>query len=466
MSRPFWTRTVSQRYLDLTREKLQLARLPREPYGLSRIEELGVKKAELEPLLDYWLETYDCRAQEQLYNDKLPQYRISIPPPRHTQVSSEVQQDNLRLHFVHRRSTFPNAIPLLICHDWGGSFLEAARVIEALCEPVSTPPLGQLDVPAFHFICPSIPGFGFSDTSPDPEFGLEKTAEVFHQLMLKLGYDRYMIYGSGWGFNIARAISLRHKSSILGIHAVNVETPFPSFRQYPFIWLKYHIARLTNARIQLLSFAYMPTDFASAAPHNSRPTIAQDNTMVPAASNAIAHPQTLSYALADSPTGLLAFLLDLIKPNDLHSGTVQPEDQPPSATFPPSTDSRSPTMPLERIRSDVWTSTDIITWTMLYWLPGPEAALRWLKNALRETRASDFWHSYSRVPLGITYFQPSTGAAISPPVWMSAYHNLTWLRRHDRQARWPCWEAGDEVVMDLRDFAREIRGHVTRDREG
>ncbi|KAJ9629800.1 hypothetical protein H2203_002181 [Taxawa tesnikishii (nom. ined.)] len=191
---------VSQRYLDLTQQKLQLARLPREPPAFT--QGYGVRRAELEPLLDFWLESYDCRAQEEMYNNRLPQYRTNITyiqKPHHEATS-------LRVHFVHRKSTFANAVPLLVCHDWGSSFIEVSKMIDTLCEPISTPPLGNVDVQAFHVVCPSIPGFGFSDASPNEAFGLQGTAEVFRLLMERLGYERFLLHGSGWYVLVGNAL--------------------------------------------------------------------------------------------------------------------------------------------------------------------------------------------------------------------------------------------------------------------
>lgn len=142
------------------------------------------------------LETYDFRAQEEFYNNHLPQYRVNVNLGSHQ--GNPASQESLRIHFVHRRSSHERALPLLICHDWGGSFIEAAKVIQSLCEPITTPPLGDPDAQAFHVVCPSIPGFGFSDMSLDGQFGIDGTADTFHLLMTRLGYSHYMVHGTCW----------------------------------------------------------------------------------------------------------------------------------------------------------------------------------------------------------------------------------------------------------------------------
>jgi pimeloyl-ACP methyl ester carboxylesterase len=150
---------------------------------------LGAPKSVLEPLLDHWIETYDWRAEEDGFNSTLPQFRtlISLAPGR-----DGVEKKPIRTHFVHKRSTHIKAVPLLFCHSWPGSFVEVQRVIDALAAPKGD---GEM---AFHVVCPSIPGFGFSDASEDPEFGVHGAAEVFAGLMERLGYDSWVVCGSGW----------------------------------------------------------------------------------------------------------------------------------------------------------------------------------------------------------------------------------------------------------------------------
>jgi hypothetical protein len=176
---------VSQRYLDLTRQKLELTRLPREPQiRQSQHVESGVSKAALEPLVDHWLEQYDWRTQETLYNDALPQFRAVI--------------NGTRIHFVHRRSQSPNAIPLLFVHGFPESFIAVAPMIEALCDPITTPPRGSENARAFHVVVPSIPGFAFSDPVSEDGNAMPTTAVVFDSLMKSLGYQQYIAHGCGW----------------------------------------------------------------------------------------------------------------------------------------------------------------------------------------------------------------------------------------------------------------------------
>ncbi|KAF4555051.1 Epoxide hydrolase-like protein 1 [Elsinoe fawcettii] len=569
---------VSQRYLDLTKKKLELARLPKELSDDEDVNEEshGVTKAELEPLLDFWLDGFDFRAQEAHLNRQLPQYRTTLRWSRSTGAGDNDQ--SLRLHFVHRKSTYKNAVPLLFVHDWGTSFVEVARVIESLCEPVSTPTLTQSDFQAFNVVSPSIPGFGFGDPIRNHSAGIEDVACVFQCLMDKLGYNEYVAYGAGWGYRIIRTISRRFPAC-KAIYTTNPLVPAPNLFSAPLAYLQYHIARFTNASIPLLSFGYVPSDFLL-------PTTMQQSIgaiLLRSDRNNTGVGSSLAFSLADSPTGLLAFMLQLINPPSIpapqppassgeqvttnpfanpRSGSPQPfsprvssplASPPPRSSLAPSPSARSPltaspltspplrsplasppltssfvstpsasTLPpsstdaLERGRIDSlyptasaslaypWSPSDILTWTMLYWLSGPEAPLRWLRNASKETGAgSEYWTEKSGVPVGVSFFRTSphlsqhastgntgpgegtsaedvalhgTGARakgkkrrrnqegaltgrVSPPVWVGAWGNLTWLRRHEtgREVKWPAWERGEVLVADLREFVGEVR---------
>ncbi|EMC93954.1 hypothetical protein BAUCODRAFT_58055, partial [Baudoinia panamericana UAMH 10762] len=220
---------VSQRYLDLTKQKLELARFPREPQGLQTAStQTGVSKTELEPLVDHWLERYNWREQETFYNDALPQFRAAV--------------NGTRIHFVHRQTQAPNAIPLLFVHGLPESFIAIAPMIEALCDPISTPPRGTENAQAFHVVAPSIPGFGFSDAVLEDGNVMTATAAIFDALMKMLGYHRYIAHGSG---------------CCMALHTVNPEVPPPRFGYSSFIvWLRYRMAKLTFAMLRRSGWGY------------------------------------------------------------------------------------------------------------------------------------------------------------------------------------------------------------------
>ncbi|KAF2871307.1 Alpha/Beta hydrolase protein, partial [Massariosphaeria phaeospora] len=252
---------VSLRYLELTKRKLQLTRLPRElDLPDTRRWDQGTPKLVLEPLLDFWLEHYDWRTQEAHFNTALPQFRttINVPSPPGTDNAPATQP--LRIHFVHKRSKHENAIPLLFCHSWPSSFIEVQRIIDALTDPHSLPSFGAGAQQAFHVIVPSIPGFAFSDASLNEEFGLKETAHAFNGLMDRLGYQRYVAHGTGWGFGICRALALDHFEHCLAVHTANPSFAEPTLKRSPLAFMKHGIAKLTRAKISLLSFGYVPAE--------------------------------------------------------------------------------------------------------------------------------------------------------------------------------------------------------------
>lgn len=179
---------VSQKYLDLTKQKLELTRLPRDPQWTQTTYSPETRKGQLEALIDYWLEEYNWRNEETFLNDNLPQYRGVV--------------NGTRLHFVHRQSVSKSAIPLLFVHGFPESFIAVREIIDALCAPDASSSYGDGDAPSFHLVAPSIPGFGFSDAIGEEFNNIITTAALLDALMKSLGYGRYMAHGSGWYVSI------------------------------------------------------------------------------------------------------------------------------------------------------------------------------------------------------------------------------------------------------------------------
>ncbi|KAF2200910.1 alpha/beta-hydrolase [Delitschia confertaspora ATCC 74209] len=496
---------VSSKYLELTRNKLQLTRLPREPrVEESRSWELGTPKQVLEGLLDYWLESYDWRAQETLFNNKLPQFRttIQVPtassggaslpigatsPPYSSKSNGPRPTEFLRIHLTHTPSKHPNTIPLLLCCAYPSSFIEIQKIISALTDPHSLPSYGAGAQQAFHVVAVSVPGCGFSDASEDAEFGLKGTADIFQSVMENLGYQQ--------GFQICRALALYHPEHVLAIHTSNPVFREPALKKHPGAWLKYQVARLTRARIGCLSFGYVPFDFESTHPAKKTVPVPSWSGSISDEESAIEtlpghhytfRPHTHAYTLCDSPVGLLATIIDSIHTRSMpspstvsaptsatrsHSPFLSPselelqesdilstieeatEDSPVTAH---SDGSVSPQESEINARDYVWTPTEVLNWTMLHWLPGPEAALRWLTRAKIETETPGAYmaETYSKIPLGISEFRTKNRGRgeRSPLMWGVTLHKIDWIKRHNRSARFPAWEAPDLLVLDLREF--------------
>ena len=141
----------------------------------------GVPLAWIRDICRYWAEDYDWRDREARLN-RFAQFRTDI--------------DGLGVHFIHMRSKHPNAMPLIVTHGWPGSIVEFTKVIEPLADPTAH---GGDASDAFHVVCPSLPGFGFSDKPASKGFGVERIAGCWAGLMAKLGYERYAAQGGDWG---------------------------------------------------------------------------------------------------------------------------------------------------------------------------------------------------------------------------------------------------------------------------
>lgn len=338
----------------------------------------------LEPLLDHWIESYDWRAQEDIFNASLPQFRTLIAQPGG--IGGGAQDGNaIRTHFVHARSSQADAFPLLYIHSWPGSFIEAGRLIPLLTNPQS---LGSQQ--AFHVVCPSIPGFGFSDAAAEPEFGVANAADVFAALMRRLGYDEYVVCGAGWGFEVARALAMREKSRVRGLFTWNPVFERPQLGKEMGAWMKWQIARVTGAGWPALSFGYVPADVQDSEVKKAQGEDAMlSRPMGPVLHQLLsARPQTLAFSLCDSPVGLLAVLLDLVGTQ----GAGSPLGGRPRSPFldPDELEMQDREYEAaghERVRSDdtvkasqnggvggetaitdtqPWSPTDILSWTMMY----------------------------------------------------------------------------------------------------
>lgn len=448
---------VSSRYLDLTKQKLELTRLPKENETLTTGQQwaLGTPKSVLEPLLDHWLETYDWRTQEDVFNTTLPQFRTLI-----TLLNPDTKP--IRTHFVHARSHQSYAIPLLYCHSWPGSFIEVQRIVSQLTHP---PDEGAM---AFHVICPSIPGFGFSDASEDASFGVHGAAGVFAGLMQRLGYEKYVVCGEGWGFDLARALAGREPEKVLGVHTWNPRFEQPRLTKQFGAWAKWQVARLTGTRWAALSFGYVPSEVAASKEHDQTTSVEKPLGLAMHQLCSL-RPQTLAYSLCDSPVGLLAVLLDLVATQGAGSS---PNARPRSPFLDPGElemqDREYEAAGHERVRSDdtvkassngeSWTPTDILNWTMMMWLPGAEAGLRWLRRAHVET-SEQSWTDYCNTPLSISSFR--TRHALTPLMWGAGSWPITWVKRHQENAEMPPWDAPKQLAQDMREsFGRLLDGQM------
>ncbi|WP_063053479.1 epoxide hydrolase family protein [Nocardia arthritidis] len=229
-------------------------------------------------LVGYWRSTYDWRAQEARLNT-FPQFRTEI--------------DGHDVHFLHVRSPEPDALPLVLTHGWPGSIVEFLEVIGPLTDPVAH---GGNAQDAFHVVVPTIPGYGFS--GPAVGWSTARAARAWAELMRRLGYDRYGAHGEDTGAAISRQLAVIDAEHLVAVHltmiasaTVTAETADPD---NPAEQRAVELAR--RAQYELGAYAMLQAS----------------------------RPQTLSYALADSPVGQLAWIVERFK--DWTDSTDAPED--------------------------------------------------------------------------------------------------------------------------------------------
>lgn len=156
----------------------------------------GVPLAYAQELVSYWLNEYDWSTRQH-YLNRFPQFKTNI--------------DGLDIHFVHAQSPHPSARALVLTHGWPSSIAEFQEVIGPLIDPPNPDD-------AFHIVCPSLPGYGFSDKPGITGWGTEKIAAAWDTLMRRLGYDGYFAQGGDWGAAITTAIAVQNKGACQGIH--------------------------------------------------------------------------------------------------------------------------------------------------------------------------------------------------------------------------------------------------------
>ena len=245
------------------RRRLQDARWPGpEPVtGWSQ----GVPLSYLQELCRYWAGDYDWRATEARLN-RLPQYRTEI--------------DGLAIHFIHARSPHPGAMPLIITHGWPGSVVEFEKVIGPLTDPAAH---GGDAADAFHVVCPSLPGYGFSGQPERSGWGIERIAAAWAVLMRRLGYDSYGAQGSDWGTSISTSLAQQDPGHVAGIHLTPpLAPPDPAT-----------LGELTPQE--------------SAALISLRRSAEQDSGY---SKEQGTRPQTIGYSLVDSPAALCAWIIE------------------------------------------------------------------------------------------------------------------------------------------------------------
>ncbi|HVW43073.1 MAG TPA: epoxide hydrolase [Amycolatopsis sp.] len=254
---------IPQAQLDDLATRLDLTRWPDELPGVGW--SYGVPLDYLKELARYWRHDYDWRAQEKVLNS-------------HPQFTTEI--DGQTVHFLHVRSPRQDALPLIITHGWPGSVVEFLKIIEPLSAD-------------FHLVIPSIPGYGFSGPTHDTGWDVARVARTWVELMSRLGYERYGAHGGDWGAPISREVGRIDAAHVVGVHVTMLGGPrtgeLTEDEQQRYNLRKHYQAELSGY------------------------SILQSQ-----------RPQTLSYALTDSPVGQLAWIVEKFR--EWTDSTDVPED--------------------------------------------------------------------------------------------------------------------------------------------
>jgi pimeloyl-ACP methyl ester carboxylesterase len=260
--RPFSIAASDEELEDL-RRRLQATRWPnREP-----VEDWsqGMPLEYAQEVCRYWAENYDWRKREALLN-RFAQFRTDI--------------DGLGIHFIHVRSPEKNALPLVLTHGWPGSIVEFQKVIGPLSDPVAH---GGAAADAFHVVCPSLPGYGFSDKPAQAGWNVQRVADTWGVLMQRLGYPRYVAQGGDWGAMVTTCIGQRDPDHCAAIHLnMPICPPDPAT-----------LEDLTEVEKSAMAGMQHYQDWDSGYSK-------QQST----------RPQTLGYGLADSPSGQAAWIIE------------------------------------------------------------------------------------------------------------------------------------------------------------
>ncbi|PKA45120.1 epoxide hydrolase 1 (plasmid) [Rhizobium sullae] len=391
--RPFRVDIPDDQLVDL-RRRIAATRWP-DPETVND-QSQGIQLAKIKPLIEYWGTDYDWRKVEAKLNS-LPQFVTKI--------------DGIDIYFIHVRSEQPGALPAVITHGWPGSVLEQLKIIDALTDPTRH---GGLAEDAFDVIIPSMPGYGFSGKPTSVGFGPDHIAQIWAKLMKRLGYTRYVAQGGDWGSPVSNAMARQAPEGLLGIH-INLPAIVP-----PEIAAVLAVGGPAPAGLTEKERATFDA-LSAAAKMGNRSYAVMMGT----------RPQTIGYALADSPVGLAAWMLG-------HPGFSM-------WTYNSDDPEKSP----DEVLDDV----------TLYWLTNSgtsSARLYWETGGRSPAFAGAEMTSEISLPVAITVFPGESYRA--PETWARrAYRNLIYFHEVDKGGHFAAWEQPTIFAQELRAAFRSLR---------
>jgi len=390
--RPF-TVDFKEEAIDDLRRRIAATRWPTKELVADRSQ--GVQLAAAQALAHYWSTEYDFgRVAERL--NALPQFKTEL--------------DGLNIHFIHVRSPNANALPLVMTHGWPGSIIELLETIGPLTDPTT---YGGNEEDAFHLVLPSIPGYGFSDEPTEVGWGPIRIGRAWHELMRRLGYTRYVAQGGDVGSQVTDAMGRLSLDGLAGIH--------------------------TN----LLTPALGDADALCASPPTDGERAALDQLDAFHATGTgyfveqATRPETIGYALLDSPAALAAWIMD--HDTDSYQKIARAfVDGEPSGGL---------------------TREHIVDNITLYWLTGTGAAAArsYWEEAQETVRAVGQAVPPVSIPVGFTTFPGEIWR--TPRSWVDrAYPNVDiYFNEVDRGGHFAAWEEPQLFAEELRAAFRSLR---------
>jgi microsomal epoxide hydrolase len=360
------------------KDRLTRTRFPGEIDGSGW--QYGTNLAYLRELVTYWRTTFDWRAQERRLN-QLPQFKTTI--------------DDIDVHFVHQRSSNPNAIPLVFIHGWPGSFMEVTKIIGPLTEPTR---FGGRAEDAFHVVAISLPGYGFSGKPRQPGYSNRKIAGMIAQLMPRLGYTRYGAQGGDWGGIIIRQLGLVDPTHLIGLHSNFCIAGAPPGVANP------------NEGVP-------PEELKRVEAGRGRTANETGYQQIQGTK-----PQTLGYSLNDSPAGLAAWIVEKFRTWSDSDGNVEKR----------------------------FTKDELLTNITIYWVTetGPSSIRLYYEN-----RQDPGLQGRVDVPYACARF-PGEIFASAPRRWIEAAYNVQQYTDMPRGGHFAALEEPELLVNDMRSFFR------------
>jgi pimeloyl-ACP methyl ester carboxylesterase len=385
--RPFKVE-ISQAQLQDLRKRVAATRFPSRELVDDRSQ--GVQLATTKALAEYWISGYDLERGQQRLN-ALPQFKTEI--------------DGVDIHFIHVTSRHENALPLIMTHGWPGSVMELLASVGPLTDPTAH---GGAAEDAFHLVLPSVPGYGFSGEPKVLGWDASRTAMAWAELMRRLGYIRYVAQGGDVGAAITDALGRQAPEGLIGIH--------------------------TNLFVPALA-GFMPTDTdqeREAAAQGAAFRATGFGYFLEQATR----PQTIGYALLDSPVALAAWMLDHDTDSYYKIASAFVDGKPAGNL----------------------TRDEILDNITLYWLTGTgaSAARSYWESGQASARSAGQMPPPMNLPFAFTTFPGEIYR--TPRTWVEkAYPNILYFNEVDRGGHFAAWEEPQLFSEELRKAFRPLR---------